>query len=45
MSPKAKHIPESASRTTIRLPDEEVAAINWLRLSRLQKGNDRMNLK
>jgi hypothetical protein len=44
MSPRAKHIPDNASKTTIRLTDEEMAAINWIRISRNQKGNDRKTL-
>ncbi len=44
MSPRAKHIPNDAHPTSIRLTDEEIAAINWIRTSRRQKGNDRKTL-
>lgn len=44
MTPRAKHIPDHASKTTIRLTDDEMAAINWIRMARSQKGNDRKTL-
>jgi hypothetical protein len=44
MSPKPKHIPDDAYRTTIRLADEEQFAINFLKTARRQKGNDRKTL-
>jgi hypothetical protein len=44
MSPKPKHIPDDAYRTTLRLTDEDLAAINWIRTSRRQKGNDRKTI-
>ena len=44
MSPRAKHIPDDAYRTTIRLTDEELAAVNWIRTARRQRKNDRKTL-
>lgn len=44
MSPKPKHIPDEAYRTTIRLADDEQFAINFLKTARRQKGNDRKTL-
>jgi hypothetical protein len=44
VSPRPKHVPDDAYRTTIRLSDEELAAINWLRTSRRQRGNERKTL-
>lgn len=44
MSPKAKHIPDDAYRTTIRLTEHELAAIHWIQSARRQRGNDRKTL-
>jgi hypothetical protein len=44
MSPKPKHIPDEAYRTTIRLADDEQFAISFLKTARRQKGNDRKTL-
>jgi hypothetical protein len=44
VSPRAKHIPDSAHRTTICLTDEEQAAVNWIKSARRQRGNDRKTL-
>jgi hypothetical protein len=44
MSPRPKHIPDDAYRTTLRLTDEDLAAINWIRTSRRQRGNERKTI-
>lgn len=44
MSPRPKHIPDEAYRTTIRLTGDEQLAINFLKTARRQKGNDRKTL-
>ncbi len=44
MSPRAKHIPDNAHRTTICLTDEEQAAVNWIKAARRLRQEDRRTL-
>ncbi len=44
MSPRAKHIPDHAHQTTIKLTDEEQAAVNWIKAARRQRREDRGTL-
>src|SRR5450432_2305272 len=41
MSPREKHIPDDAKKTTVGLTPEESAAINWIAQSRRIKKNKR----
>lgn len=44
MSPRPKHIPDEAYRTTIRLADDEQFAIEFLKMARRQKRSERKTL-
>jgi len=44
MSPRPKHIPVGARPTTIKLTDEDKAAINWISLARSKRGDSRKTL-
>lgn len=44
MSPRPKHIPDDARPTSIRLTEEDLAAINWIQTARRQRRNDRKTL-
>jgi len=44
MSPKAKHIPDNAHRTTVCLTDEDRAAINWISAARRRRRDNRTTL-
>jgi hypothetical protein len=44
MSPKAKHIPDHARRTTVCLTDDERAAINWISVARRRRRDDRTTI-
>jgi len=41
MSPRAKHTSDDATLTSIKLTDEDRAAINWIKLARKRRGDDR----
>ena len=44
MSPRPKHIPEGARTTSIALTEEDRAAVNWVRLARERRGENRKTL-
>lgn len=44
MSPKTRHIPEDARRTSVCLTAEDNAAINWISESRRIKRDDRWRM-
>ena len=44
MSPRTKHTPNDASLTSIKLTDEDRTAINWIKLARKGRGDDRGRL-
>lgn len=44
MSPRPKHIPDNAHKTTIGLTDLDLAAINWIRAARRARREDRKTL-
>jgi hypothetical protein len=41
MSPRAKHTSTDATLTSIKLTDADRAAINWIKLARKGRGDDR----
>lgn len=41
MSPRAKHTSPDATLTSIKLTDEDRTAINWIKLARKRRGDDR----
>ena len=41
MSPRAKHTSDDATLTSIKLTDEDRTAINWIKLARKRRGDDR----
>jgi hypothetical protein len=44
MSPRIRHTPDDATLTSIKLADEDRAAINWIKLARKRRGEDRDRL-
>jgi hypothetical protein len=44
MSPRAKHTSPDATLTSIKLTDEDRTAINWIKLARKRRGDDRDRL-
>jgi hypothetical protein len=44
VSPRPKHIPSDAHKTTIGLTDLDLAAINWIKAARRARRNDRKTL-
>ncbi len=41
MSPRAKHTSPDATLTSIKLTDEDRTAINWIKMARKRRGDDR----
>lgn len=44
MSPRPKHIPDDAHKTTVALTDLDLAAINWIKASRRARKEDRKTI-